>query len=365
MSEEQVDIEQERDAFIERMLQSAAGVFDIFSIYIGHQLGFFRALAESGPLTYVELAQSTETHDRYVREWLEHATLTKLVRVENEEAEAEARRFILPAGHIEPLLERDSLNYIAPLAQLLVSVTRPIDQLLDVYRNGGGIPLSEYGNDFLEGQGNINRAAFMQQLGSEWIPAMLDVDARLRSGSPARVADFGCGVGWSSIGIAQHYPGVHVDGFDLDEPSIERARTNAEQAGVADRVQFHVRDASHADFAGQYDLVMALECIHDMSDPVGALKTMRQLAGEQGTVLIVDERVGDVFTAEGDEVEAMMYGWSILHCLPVGMVDQPSAATGTVMRPGTLRRYAEQAGFQRVEILPVDNYFFRLYRLVL
>ena len=90
---------------------------------------------------------------------------------------------------------------------------------------------------------------------------------------------------------------------------------------------------------------------------------MRQLAGERGAVLVVDERVGDTFTAAGNEVEWMMYGWSILHCLPVGMADTPSAETGTVLRPDTLRRYAGEAGFRRTEILPIDNLFFRFYRL--
>ena len=125
-----------------------------------------------------------------------------------------------------------------------------------------------------------------------------------------------------------------------------------------------MRDASDPNFAGNYDLVVALECVHDMSDPVGALKTMRGLAGERGTVLVVDERVGDEFTAASNDVERMMYGWSILHCLPVGMAQEPSAGTGTVMRASTLRQYASQAGFRDLEVLPVDNFFFRLYRLI-
>ena len=97
--------------------------------------------------------------------------------------------------------------------------------------------------------------------------------------------------------------------------------------------------------------------------PVTALKAMRHLAGDRGAVLVVDERVGEAFTAAGNDVEWMMYGWSILHCLPVGKADAPSAETGAVMRPGTLRRYAEEAGFRRMEILAIDNLFFRLYRL--
>jgi alanine-alpha-ketoisovalerate/valine-pyruvate aminotransferase len=128
-------------------------------------------------------------------------------------------------------------------------------------------------------------------------------------------------------------------------------------------VHFQVRDVGDPALAGKYDLVTAFECVHDLSNPVGALRMMRQLAGENGTVLIVDERVGDTFTATGYDVEWMMYGWSILHCLPVGMVGTPAVGTGTVMRTDTLRKYATEAGFSNVEVLPIENFFFRFYRL--
>lgn len=154
-----------------------------------------------------------------------------------------------------------------------------------------------------------------------------------------------------------------MDGFDLDVASIELARANAEHAGLTNRLKFHVRDAGDPTLAGRYDLVTAFECLHDMSQPVSALKAMRNLAGENGAVLVVDERVGESFTASGNEVEWMMYGWSVLHCLPVGKADAPSAETGTVMRPDILRRYAKEAGFRSVDILPIDNFFFQFYRL--
>jgi len=179
----------------------------------------------------------------------------------------------------------------------------------------------------------------------------------------ARVADIGMGLGWSSIAIAQAYPKVRVDGFDLDEASVRAARANAEASGVADRVAFHVRDAGEADLASRYDFALAVECIHDMPNPVAVLRAMRRLVGEGGPVLIVDEKVADRFTAPGDDVERYMYGFSILHCLPVAMTEQPSAATGTVIREATMRRYAEEAGFQAVEVLPIEHDFFRFYHL--
>jgi SAM-dependent methyltransferase len=354
----------QRDAFIERMLKSTSGLFDIFTIHIGSRLGFYQALAGNGGLTSVELAVRTNSYERYAREWLEQQTVAGILEVENSEAGATTRRFRLPAAHAEVLVEEDSLNYLAPLAQLAVGAVYPLDSLLKAYRTGGGVPFSDYGPDLREGQAGMNRAMFLQQLGQEWLPAIPDIHARLQVDPPARIADFGCGAGWSSIGMTQAYPKVQVDGYDLDAPSIELAQANLRQANLDGRVTFQVRDAGDPSLAGRYDLVTAFEAVHDMSDPVKALQTMRRLINQNGAVIIVDERVGETFTPGGNEVEWMMYGWSVLHCLPVGMADQPAAGTGTVMRAGTLRGYALEAGFRDVEILPIENFFFQFYRLI-
>lgn len=357
------EVSHQRDQFVERLLQSTAGTFDIFTMYIGDRLGFYQALSDNGWLTPHELASHTSTHERYVQEWLEQQTIAGILEVEDADAEAKSRRFRLPPGHAEVLVERESLNYLAPLAQIVVGATYPLSSVLEAYRTGGGVSYGDYGVDMREGQAGMNRATFLRMLGTEWLPSIPDVHERLEANPPARVADIGCGYGWSSIGIAQAYSKVLVDGYDLDEPSVKRARANAEQAGLSERVRFHVRDASDPTLAGHYDLVTAFECIHDMSDPVAALRTMLGLAGETGAVLIMDERVGETFTAKGNELEGFFYGFSVLHCLPAAMAEQPSAQTGTVMRPKTLRRYAEEAGFCDVEILPIDNFFFRFYRL--
>jgi 2-polyprenyl-3-methyl-5-hydroxy-6-metoxy-1,4-benzoquinol methylase len=209
----------------------------------------------------------------------------------------------------------------------------------------------------------MNRQMFLQQLGYEWLPRVEDVNARLQANPPAQVADIGCGAGWSSIGIARAYPQVRVDGYDLDPASVELARANIHTMGLSERVKVYLQDASDPELAGSYDLVTAFECLHDMSNPVGALKTMRSLAGERGAVIIMDERAMETFQPCGEALDQLLYGFSILHCLPAGMVEQPSAATGTVMRPDTLRKYAQEAGFSQLEILPIDNFFFRFYRL--
>jgi 2-polyprenyl-3-methyl-5-hydroxy-6-metoxy-1,4-benzoquinol methylase len=354
---------QQRDVFLERLLQSTRGTFEIFSVYIGVCLGFYPALAAGGPLTSTELASRTGTAERYAREWLEQQTVAGILEVDDEKAEARKRRFRLPAAYVEVLVDQDSLNYLAPLTRLVVGAVRPLDSLLEAYRTGGGVPYADYGADLREGQAAANRPMFLRQLGSEWLPAMPDVHARLMADPAARIADLGCGAGWSSIGMALSYPKVVVDGFDSDQASVHLAQGHAMAADLADRVKFHVRDAGSPELAGRYDLVTAFECLHDMSQPVSALKAMRHLAGDRGAVLVVDERVGEMFTAAGNDIEWMMYGWSILHCLPVGKADAPSAETGAVLRPSTLRQYSEEAGFRRVEVLGIENLFFRFYRL--
>jgi len=336
----------------------------MFTIYIGDQLGFYEVLAGEKPLTSSELASRTGTHERYVREWLEQQTVSGILEVEDADEAPLERSYLLPLGHDEVLADRESLDYLIPLAQLLAGAVSPLRSVLDAYRTGGGVPFEAYGEDLLKGQARINRTMFLQQLGQEWFPAIPDIHERLQSDPPARVADIGCGVGWSSIGMAQSYQKVLVDGLDLDEASIEQALGNAKGTGLEDRVQFFQRDASDPRLAGQYDLVTAFECIHDLSQPVSVLSSMRQLVKKQGAVLVADERVGHKFTSAGDDVEWMMYGWSVLHCLPVGMAEQPSAATGTVMRFDTLKKYALEAGFRDVEVLPIDHFFFRFYRLL-
>ena len=328
---------------------------------MGDRLGLYSALAE-GATTPAEVAQSAGCDERYVREWLEHQAVGGILEVEDAGAPAEERRYRIPPGHDEVLLDRDSVNYMSAFARMMVGMAEPLPKVVEAFRTGAGVPYGDYPADFVEGQGDMNRTQFVNLLTSEWLAAMPDVDERLRSGS-GRIADVACGTGWSSIAMAKAYPDVQVDGFDLDPTSIMLARSAAAAEGVGERVDFQVRDAADPALAERYDLVTVFEAIHDMAKPVEALRAMRGLLREGGVALVADEKVADTFTAPGDEVERVMYGWSILHCLPVGRVEQPSAETGTAMRESTFRRYAEEAGFGSVEVLPIEHDFWRFYRL--
>lgn len=345
--------------FAERLLGAVLGAQEVQAVWLGRRLGWYDALAAGDALTSVELAERTSSTERYAREWLEHQAVCGYVVVDDVTAAPTERRFSLPPAHAEVLTDADSEAYVGPLADFVAGMGHHLDKIAGAYRDGGGVSWADFGDGAREAQAEANRPLFLHVLGRDLLPAVPELHERLSGG--ARVADVGSGGGWSSIGIARAYPEATVQGFDIDAPSVELARRNAADAGVADRVQFHVGDG--AELEGGFDLVMAFECIHDMPDPVGVLAGMRRLAGDDGLVLVMDENVAEEFHAPGDEVERLMYGYSITCCLPDGLSHEGSVGTGTVMRPATFEGYAREAGFSSVEVLPLENDFFRFYLL--
>lgn len=344
------------DALTERLFSSAVATFDIAGVYLGDRLGLYRSLDADGPATSDELAARTGTDARYVLEWLEQQAVGGILEVDA------AHRFRLSKEHAAVLVEPESLNLMAPLSRMVVGALAQLPELVEAYRTGDGIGWEGYGPDMRDGQAAFNRPAFTHLLGREWLPAIDDLHARLEADPPARVADVGCGEGWSSIAIARAYPKARVVGIDFDAPSVEAARRHAVEAGIGDNLEFRHGDAAALD-DGPYDAAMIIEAVHDMANPVPVLRAVREALVPGGSLVVIDERVAESFTAPGDDLERFMYGWSITTCLPDGRSRSPSVATGTVMRPDTLRRYASEAGFDAVEILPIENDFFRFYRL--
>lgn len=343
------------DEFAERMLASALGWIDVMSAYLGDRLGWYRSLLDSGPSTPDELAARTSTSPRYAREWLEQQAVSGILILGAD------GRYTLPAGAAEVLTDEASLAYLAPLNRLFAATGAQTAALLDAYRTGGGVSWEALGADAREAQADLNRPWFAELPGAfDGVPELRDVLSR----PGARIADVGMGGGWSSIELAKAYPGLRVDGFDIDEPSIALARANAAEAGVADRVEFHNADGDGLEHYGPFDAAFAFECIHDMPRPAEVLEAMRLAVADGGPVIVMDEAVADRLAAPGDEVERLMYGFSLFCCLPDGLSHRPSVGTGTVMRPGILKRYAQEAGFADLEILPIEDFsFFRFYSL--
>jgi SAM-dependent methyltransferase len=351
------------DAFSEHLFESLLGTLTSLTVTLGDQLGLYDSLQTHGPATYPELAERAGIHPRYAQEWLEQQTVAGILSVDDAGKPADERRFTVPAEHAPVLTDRDSLLFFRPFLNMASAAATQLPALLEAYRTGGGVPWHQYGDLMRHAQGNSNRPLFLNVLGREWLPSLPDVHARLSAGG--RVADIGCGEGWSGIGMALAYPNVTVDGFDIDKESVDSANASAAAYGVGDRVHVHHGDgaAARAEQAA-YDLVTAFECVHDMGDPVSVLRHMRELVAEDGTVLVMDERTADTFTGEPDPVEQLFYGYSTLVCLPDGLSHEGSVGTGTVLRTETLRGYAREAGFRDVEVLPIEHDTFRFYRLV-
>lgn len=356
-----VDHDSAAEALAERLFGAVLEAMDLMAVYIGDRLGYYQVLADHGPCTSAELAQRAGTHERYAREWLEQQATTGILDVEDVSAPAAERRFSLSAGHAEVLTDPVSLAYMAPAAQMLAASGHQLAAIVEAHRSGGGVSWAQFGPDMREAQGAFNRPFFVRLLPGEWFGAVPELRTKLDAG--ARMADVGCGYGWSAIGLAKAYPMLRVDGYDVDEPSIEAATANAEAEGLSDRVRFHARDAASADIEGTYDIVAAFECVHDLPDPVGVLATMSRLAADDAIVIVMDEKVAPTFGAIGDEVERLMYGFSNMVCLPDGLSHPGSVGTGTVMRRETLERYAREAGFSSVEVMPIDADLWRFYRL--
>lgn len=350
-----------KEAFADQLRGQMLSALEVFSIVLGDRLGLYRALADGRTRTAPVLAAELGLAERYVREWLEQQAVAGILDVDDVAADPADRRYHLPAEHAAALLDPTDRAYVASSLRSVASVPLELADVVGIFRTGGGLSWHEVEYEDDEAR-DSNRATFEQDLAG-WIAAAPRVHARLSGTSkPAAVADVGCGAGWSSLALARAYPSIHVHGVDTNARAVELARRHAREAGLEGRVSLTVADAAHLD-AGPYDLVCFFECLHDMPRPVDALRRADELLVAGGAVIVGDERTAEAFTAPGDELERMLYAWSVLSCLPYGMSGEAPAGTGTVMRPATLRRYAESAGFGRLEILPVDHPDWRFYLL--
>lgn len=365
-----------RDQLAQRLVDSAVPALELFSVHLGLELGLYRALDEAstnppdrqstpttaGGLTEGDLAARAGISTRYAREWLEHQVVAGVLSCDDPSSPAADRVYRLPPGHAEVLLDADSPYHTGPIATMLAGIARALPLLPDAFRSGGGVPYGAYGDEIREGIRSLNRPGFIHDLVS-WLAAMPDVSNRLDRDPPARVLDLGCGEGTSTLALAAAYPRIRIVGVDLDARSIAAAQAEAARVGLGSRVTFALTDASQISGDGPFDFATIFEALHDMGDPVGVLRAVRAGLADDGTLLVADERVADEFTATPDEVERLQYGFSVLHCLPATMAEDPVEAAGTVLRAPTVHRWATAAGFATCTQLAVDNDFWRFYRM--
>lgn len=357
------------EAVAERLFATGAAALEGFTIALGRRLGLYAALASRPDgSTFADLARAAEIHPRYAREWLEQQAAAEILEVVGESTDADSRRYAVCEELIETLLTPDSPASMGPLIDAVGSIGTVLPRLVEAYRSGDGVPYGDYpGVSAI--QAGFNRPFFTGALVPEFLASVPGLSERLAAPG-ARVADLAAGSGGAAIEIAKAWPTVSVDAADLDAVGLAAGASEAADVGVADRVCFVNADiaALGADDA-TYDLVLIVEAVHDLARPVAALAEARRIAKPDGLVVVIDERAPEEFTAPSDEpVERVLYAISVLHCLPATMAQHPfslpdGAATGTVMRPSTLRNYAVQAGFTGIEVLPAEHEMLRGYVL--
>lgn len=347
------------DAAVARFAAAMVGALELTTVYLGQQLGLYDALRERGPATSEELAARVDCDERYIREWLEQQATAGLLEIEDGDG---ATRFVLPAITEQLLVDRNSPTYLGAAAQTVVLLGRPVPALVDAFRTGEPIQFDAYGDDARTAIAERTRPGYLHMLATAWLPALPDVHRHLLTAPAARIADIGCGSGWSTIALARAYPNARIDGVDADEVSIAAARRNAAEAGVADRVTFTVADAEAPGLkVGVYDLVVAFDVVHELAHPVAALEAARQLLAPGGAVLIADGATSDELTTGGGLDERLIRANSVLFCLPTAR-GHDHANTGA-MRPTVLRSYVSEAGFRDVEEVVVAHPFWRFNRL--
>ncbi|HEY8471023.1 MAG TPA: class I SAM-dependent methyltransferase [Natronosporangium sp.] len=351
--------EQTADQLIERLLNDAIAAMETYSITLGLTLGLYQALA-AGETDARQLAERAGIHPRYAREWLEHQAVLGILQTDDADVDPYARVFRLPDAHREVLLDDQSPSYFGLMPGLITGLADVLPQLADAYRSGGGVPFHAYGEPLRHGIAGLNRPMYRSQLG-DWLAALPDIQQALATDGGG-ILDLGCGTGSSTLTLAELFPNAQVHGVDLDTASVAEAREQAKAAGLNDRVTFTNADAASLNGNGSYQLVCVFEAFHDMADPIATLRAARALLAPGGAVLIGDERVAERFAPNGDWLEQLNYGFSVLHCLPATRAEGTAVEAGTVIRPGTVAQYAEKAGF-RSTVLPIEHDLWRFYRL--
>ncbi len=306
-------------------------------VVIGNRLGLYRALAQ-GPATPERFAERTGCHERYLREWLRNQAAGGYVSYD-----ATTGEFFLSEEQAFCLADPNGPNVSAAFL-IGLGYLRAEPRLTEAFRTGEGIGWHEHHEDVFVGCDAFYRPGYVAELVPNWIPALDGVEEKLAAGG--RVADLGCGLGTSSVLIAQAYPRTTVDGSDYHPESIELARKRAAEAGVGDRVRFEVATAQTFGGTG-YDLVTTFDALHDMGDPLGAARRVREALADDGTWLLVEPNASDVVEENFTPVGRLYYAGSTFLCVPNGLSQPGGYALGAQAGEAAIRDIATAAGFTR------------------
>ncbi|HLY29510.1 MAG TPA: class I SAM-dependent methyltransferase, partial [Ktedonobacterales bacterium] len=325
--------------FVGKVVVDCAAAVSVALAVIGDQLGLYRALAGAGPFTSIELAERTNTSERYIREWLINQAAAGYL-----DYDAQTGRYTLPDERAVALVDEDSPYHVGGALMIALAMTKAEPRIRENFRTGAGMRWGEHDRYMFEGCERLFRPGYLANLVQSWIPALDGVQQKLERG--AKVADIGCGHGASTIILAKAYPNSHFYGFDAHAASVGQASALAREAGVADRVTFEV--ASGTDYPGvDYDLVAYFDCLHDMGDPANSIRHTRDALAPDGTVLLVEPAAGAHVEDNFNPVGQFYAGASALVCTPNALATGSEAlgtvatdeAVGAVVRKGGLSQF--------------------------
>jgi SAM-dependent methyltransferase len=328
-------------AFVFRAVDEVGASLNTALVVMGDKLGYYRAMAASGPTTPERLAAETGTAQPYAREWLNAQAAGAIV-----EYDAGSGEYTLPPEHVVAFTDESSPAYLPGFFQLALGTVQDAAQVVDLARSGGGLAWGGRSHDVHEGCERFFRPGYNAHLVAEWLPALDGVVPQLEAG--VRVADIGCGHGASTIIMAQAFPRSTFVGFDDHAASIDQARSRAQEAGVLDRVRFDV--ASAGSFTGTgYDLVTTFDALHDMGDPVGAARHVHRSLAATGTWMVVEPQAGDRVEDNLTPVGRAYYGFSTLLCTPSSLSQDVGLALGTQAGPARINDVVSSGGFTRFD----------------
>ena len=339
-------IEQPRELDLEKLEQFVFGAvgevgatLNTALVVMGDKLGLYRALAGAGQLSPAELAERTDTAERYVREWLNAQAAGGYVAYD-----PDTGRYALPPEQAVALTDSDSPAYLPGFFQLAIGSVLDSPRITEAARSGEGVGWHEHSHDVFDGCERFFRPGYNANLLPAWLPALEGVVAKLEQGG--KVADVGCGHGSSTILMAQAFPNSTFVGSDYHDASIETARQRAQEAGVGDRATFEV--AAAAGYSGEgYDLVTMFDCLHDMGDPAGAARHVRETLAPDGTWMIVEPAAGDRVEDNLNPVGRAYYSFSTLLCTPASLSQDVGLALGAQAGEARIREVVTSAGFDR------------------
>ena len=326
-------------SFVFRAVDEVGATLNAALVTMGDKLGLYRAMAVAGPVSPGELARRAGAAERYVREWLNAQAAGGYV-----DYDPATGRYELPAEHAVALTDPTSPAYLPGFFQIAVGSVLDSPRVTEAARGGAGLGWHEHNHDVFDGCERFFRPGYNAHLIPSWLPALDGVAAKLRAG--ARVADVGCGHGASTILMAEAFPASTFFGSDYHPASIEVARGRAEEAGVADRVEFEVAPASRFAGAG-YDLVTMFDCLHDLGDPAGAARHVRRSIAGDGTWMIVEPAAGDRVEDNLTPIGRAYYGFSTLLCTPASLSQEVGLALGAQAGQARIEELTGDAGFTR------------------